>query len=433
MRIRSWLLNPVLLYGVIFGGYIVFPTLSALYFDESSQLFLGSVWDWSVVQKGLFLFLASLVSFYAGYRGSAHIYRYRFIPVPDYKSAQTMARWAFLPLVIFSIGLMGNAYFFGQYEGGDNPGGFYTVSESVRAGVAILYFTIEMLAAFLLIADWNYRGKVRGFTLLAVTLGVIIVAKGMKRLELVTPILALIGFIYLNKSKPLYVPAIVFAFLFVTLSIVGAYRVGASIGFENLLSFVLEANFVVNSLYRVIDLIDNYNYPFTYAIELLAVPVSVIPNIFFPDKHLLIDVGLSWNDRMEISPQGGYYGLAHLYRYGGIVAVVVFSICLGLVLGYFYRRFLRSFNGSRFTSIFYPVIILPFLFHYVRDDVVVAIKLVLQTGILLFLLGQVKSAVRNGLPHARPEPSKDASPRNSPAEVEPDVGAGDRGPVGRLV
>jgi len=43
----------------------------------------------------------------------------------------------------------------------------------------------------------------------------------------------------------------------------------------------------------VIDLIDNYNYPFTYAIELLAVPVSVIPNIFFPNKHLLVDVGPS--------------------------------------------------------------------------------------------------------------------------------------------
>ncbi len=434
MRIRSWLLNPVLLYGVIFGGYIVFPTLSALYFDESSQLFLGSVWDWSVVQKGLFLFLASLVSFYVGYHGSAYVCRYRFIPAPDYKSAQTMARWAFLPLVIFSIGMMGNAYFFGQYEGGDNPESFYKASESVRAGIAILYFTVEMLAAFLVIADWNYRGKIRGLTLFVVALGVIIAAKGMKRLELVTPILALIGFICLNKSKSLYVPAIVFACLVVTMSIVGAYRVDASIGVENLLAFVLEANFVVNSLYRVIDLIDNYNYPFTYAIELLAVPVSVIPNIFFPNKHLLVDVGPFWSDRIAISPLGGYYGLAHLYRYGGIAAVVVFSICLGLVLGYLYRRFLRSFNGSRFTSIFYPVIIVPFLFHYVRDDVVVAIKLVLQTGILLFLLGQVKFVVRNGLPRAKPGPSKDAGPRNGPGEVQPDVGAGDlRSPVGRLV
>ena len=413
MTIRSWLLNPVLLYGVIFGAYITFPTLSAVYFDENSQLFLGSVWDWSIVQKGLFVFFASLVSFYVGYRGSAHIYRYRFIPVPDYKSAQTMTRWVFLPLVIFAIGLMGNAYTLGQYEGGDNPEGFYKVSESVRAGVAILYFTIEMLAAFLLIADWNYRGKIRGFTLLLVTLGVVIAAKGMKRLELVTPILALIGFIYLNKSKALYVPAILFAFLVVILSIVGAYRVGASIGLENLLAFVLEANFVVNSLYRVIDLIDNYNYPFTYAIELLAIPVSVIPNILFPNKHLLVDVGIYWTDRIEISPLGGYYGLAHLYRYGGVVAVVVFSICLGLILGYFYRRFLRSFNGSRFTSIFYPVVIVPFLFHYVRDDVVVGVKLVLQTGILLFLLAQVKFIVRNGLPQASSAPFGRGGPRNS--------------------
>jgi len=81
------------------------PTLSALYFDESSQLFLGSVWDWSVVQKGLFLFLASLVSFYVGYNGSAYVCRYRFIPAPGYKSAQTMADGV-PALVIFSIGMM---------------------------------------------------------------------------------------------------------------------------------------------------------------------------------------------------------------------------------------------------------------------------------------------------------------------------------------
>jgi len=433
MTIRLWILNPVLLYALIFGAYIFFPTLSAIYFDEYPQLFLGSVWDWSIVQRGLFVFFASLVSLYIGYRGSAYISRYRLIQVPDYKSAQTLARWIFLPLVIFSIGLMGNAYFFGQYEGGENPESFYLVSESVRAGIAILYFTVEMLAAFLLIADWNYRGKIRKVTFFVVVLGVIVAAKGMKRLELVTPILALLGFIYLNKSKALYIPAILFALLVVILSAVGAYRVGASIGVENLIAFVLEANFVVNSLYQVIDLVDNFNYPFTYAIELLAVPVSVIPNIFLPSKHLLVDVGPYWTDRLEINPQGGYYGLAHLYRYGGVAAVIIVSVCLGLVLGYFYRRFMRSFDGSRFTSIFYPVVVLPFFFHYVRDDVVVAVKLVLQTGILLFLLGQVKLFVRNGMP-----PKRSGSDRNrlrsGQRKGEPDARTGaPSGPIGRLL
>ncbi len=423
MTIRLWLLNPVFLYGVIFGAYIAFPTLSALYFDETSQLFLGGVWDWGIVQKGFFVFLASLVSLYVGHRGSAYFYRYRFIPVPDYKSAQTVARWVFLPLVIFAVGLMGNTYFFGRYEGGDNPESFSQASEGVRAGIAILFFTIEILSAFLLVADWNYKGKIRRITLLVVMLGIIVAAKAMKRMELVTPILALLGFMYLNKSKALYVPALVVAFLVVLLSIVGAYRVGADVGPENLLSPVLEANFVVNSLYRVIDLIDNYSYPFTYAIELLALPVSVIPNVVFPNKHLLVDVGAFWADRVEISPLGGYYGLAHLYRYGGIVAVVIFSICLGLSLGYFYRRFLKSFDGSRFKSIFYPVIILPFLFHYVRDDVVVAVKLVLQTGILLFLLGQVKFIVRNGLPQTRSGSLGGVRSGTSSGEVGPDVGA----------
>jgi len=289
---------------------------------------------------------------------------------------------------------MGSTFFSNPYEGTIDPEGFYQLSDSVRAGVAILYFTIEMMAAFLLVADWNYRGRIRRLTLFIVALGMIVAVGKMKRLELATPILALLGFIYLDKSKALYKPALLLVALLLVISAVGTYRLGLGFGLDSLLAVPLEANLVVNSLYRVIDLIDNNGYPFTYAIELLALPASVIPSLFLPDKHLLVDVGPLWADRLEVNPTGGYYGLAHLYRYGGFVAVIVISALFGLTLGYLYRRFLKSFDGSKFTSVFYPVIMVPLLFHYVRDDVIVAIKLTFQTGILLLLLAYIARLIR---------------------------------------
>jgi len=413
MKIRSWLLNPVVLYGVIFGGYIAIPTISATYFDEYTQLFLGSVWDFSIVQRGLLVFLISLAAFYFGYRGSMFFSNYTILPLTNYRSAQTVVRWSLVPLALLAVSLMGPGYLSSQYEGVIDPEGFYHVSDSVRAGVTILYFTVEILVSFLLIADWNYRGRIKPLTILAVTVVVVVAAGGMKRLELMTPILGFFGFVYLNRSKALYTPAILLVLFIAVLAGIGTYRLGLGFGLASLASIPLEANFVVNSLYRVIDLVDNNGYPFTHAVELLAIPISVIPNLLFPDKYLVLDIDPLWSDRLEVSPLGGYYGLAHLYRYGGTLAVGIFSLLLGLLLGYLYRRFLRSFDGSRFASIFYPVIIMPFLFHYVRDDITVAIKLLLQTAILLYVLSEAERLIRNASNKAKQEQYMERRNENS--------------------
>jgi len=151
-------------------------------------------------------------------------------------------------LLLLSAALMGSTFFSNPYEGTIDPEGFYQLSDSVRAGVAILYFTIEMMAAFLLVADWNYRGRIRRLTLFIVALGMIVAVGKMKRLELATPILALLGFIYLDKSKALYKPALLLVALLLVISAVGTYRLGLGFGLDSLLAVPLEANLVNNTI-----------------------------------------------------------------------------------------------------------------------------------------------------------------------------------------
>ena len=169
----------------------------------------------------------------------------------------------------------------------------------------------------------------------------------------------------------------------------GSARVGSEMGFSSLLSFVLEANFVNNSFYKVIELIKEQGYNFTYGIELLGIPFSALPGWIFPQKYSLIDPGEEWANRALISPQGAYFGLAHLYRYGGLTSIILISIGLGFLLGTAYRRFVKSWDGQKYDSLYYPIAIFPFLFHYVRDDFTVAVKICIQIGIVLFLYEQV--------------------------------------------
>lgn len=382
---RYWLLNPVTLYGAIFGTYLLPPTITALFFQDYSFLFLQGSWDSQTVIKGLVIFLVSLLSFYFGYSLSSFVPQKAFLPTINYKKTAAIAKVVFLPFLFIAITLIGGTYFTSKYLAGADPESFVNMDTNTRFGVAVLYFTVETFIAFLIISDWNYRKKIRLKTLLLIMIGFLLVLQNMKRLEMITPVMASLAFIYTDKKKTLHVPLLAAFSVVIIASFMGTIRAAGDVGVGSLLSFVLEANFVTNSYYKVIQLIHESGYPYTFGIELLAIPFAIVPGVLLPQKHSMIDVGQYWANRVEISPQGAYYGLAHLYRYGGIYSVTILSIILGFMLGRCYRYFLNSYDGKQFNSIFYPVMIFPFLFHYVRDDIVVAIKISLQLGIILYI------------------------------------------------
>lgn len=119
-KFRTWLLHPLVLYTSVFGAYILPPTVSALFFDQFSHLFLQGVWSKRLVIDGLCLFLTSVVAMGVGYRLSSLITLFKF-PHINYKQVSTVTSMTLLPTLLLAIFLIGGAYFSGGYEGGGGP------------------------------------------------------------------------------------------------------------------------------------------------------------------------------------------------------------------------------------------------------------------------------------------------------------------------
>ena len=385
---RNYLINPVFVYAGVFGVYLAFPVISVLLFPEQSQLFLGDAWDVSIVYKGLGLFFLSVFGFFVGARFAKFGSRQNAASPLFTPATAQFIRVILIPVLLFSVMLQGSDYFAINYLGGDDAYGFYSLPPLIRAGIAIRYFTFEYLVTAILIWDWAYYRRIRVSTIIIVAVCYLFMINGMKRLEMLTPLISIGAYVYLDKRRSMARAILWLGFLVLAFSYIGAFRLGNDFDVSSVISFVLEANFTTNSFFRTIELVDSFGYPYTFGMELLKLPLDLIPTLLFPNKAEIGFVANVWADRSEVSPLGAFYGLAHLYRYGGVVAVFVGSLFLGYLISAMHRGFVRSLIGRGLPSIIYPTILFPFMFHYVRDDLTVALKMVGQFFLLVLIVSQ---------------------------------------------
>lgn len=391
-RFNLVLLNPVTIFTGLTLLYFIPAYISGMYFSDIPGITLSDeAGNPTYLNKGLLLVVESILAFALGFY---LLNVSRKLPKQLVFPASNLIMKICLYAVITGIFIYGPLrYFAGGYAVYD------TDDTRWQIGNGIVYFCAEVLIGLALVVEIFNRKKITLMIGISATIVLFLLLFRLKRLELLIAILSFFSFYVCVKNVKRKTIAIFLLSAVVCISLVGGLR----FGLENASwisitgSILFEANYTVNSLFGTIYLIDSRHFDYTYGLNLLSIPIRVVPSFLLPYKYDIVSF-LSdddWSKTYVLSPLGASFGLSHLYRYGGQLSVILFSLGLGSLFKFLYVKFKISLsNGVKSVYlIFYPIILFSFTFHFIRDDVTVAFKFLFQLFVLYFLFVLVKSEI----------------------------------------
>lgn len=389
-------LNPLVIYSSVTFTYFFPSFISGIYFDDIPFLFLSKeARDSDILFKGLLIVVSSLISCSVGFvLFPKSFVKTKSTSLSFYSGGSLLILSAvgiFIGIIIYGP----QRYFFAGYALNESD------SVSWVIGNNIVYFCGEILIALSLSVRLIDEKKIYKLDYLVVLSLLLLLLFRLKRLEAVTAILSITTLYVCLFNISVKKIVLIILVLLIIISLIGGLRQGLDEydPILTILSIALEANYTCNSFYGTIYLIDIQGYDYTYGKDLLAIPIQSIPTFILPFKQEIIDtlVNKNWSNSYVLNPLGAFFGLANIYKQGGIYMIVVFNFTLGLIFKYTFVKFKYSLinNVKSFYIYFYPIMIYSFVFHFTRDDINVAFKMIFQCILLYYIIVLLKSASLN--------------------------------------
>lgn len=381
-----FLLNPIVIYLGINNLYFIPSYVSGFIFTDIPFLFLSKeAKDPEILQKGLYSMIVANFFFILGYIVYRKIFTSNRLKTNIFLSGNIILILAFLGVIVGILIYEPSRYFFADYALSETDDIRWTIGNN------IVYFCGEILVALGLSVIFINGGKLKPLNIIIVFFTIFLLLFRLKRLEMIIPILSTIA-IYICRNKiSIFKIISVFLLLIVAISLIGGLR----FGLENydpimtVLSIVLEANYTCNSFYSTIYLIDFQGYSYAYGKDFLIIPIQIIPTFILPFKQNIVNslVNKNWSNGYVLNPLGAFFGMANVYRQGGIIVVAIFNFILGIGFKNLFITFKESLQNDRKSFILYsyPIILYSFTFHFVRDDINVAFKMIIQIFFVFYL------------------------------------------------